>query len=135
MINPKDGPLYQQIAADLRRDIATGHLQPGQTVPSERTLGQRYGVARGTVRQAHQLLRAEGLIDLSRGRSLIVRERPEPQDLIPTPGSLVSARMPTPQEQRTFDLHEGVPVLEVTDPAGEKRAYPADRWRLRWPAS
>jgi DNA-binding transcriptional regulator YhcF (GntR family) len=133
VINEKDGALFRQIAADLRREITTRRLPPGQPVPSERTLGQRYGVARETVRRAHQLLRAEGLIERSRGRSLIVREQRALRDLEPAAGSTVIARMPTPRERDRHDLLDGVPVLEVTDPAGKVTVFPADRWRLHWP--
>lgn len=54
--------LYVQLAAILRAQIESGELQPGQQLPSETTLTQEYGVARGTVRQAIKVLRDEGLV-------------------------------------------------------------------------
>jgi len=68
-----EGPLYRRIADDIRRQIARGDLLPGQLLPSEHDLVSRYGVARGTVRQALAALRADGTISGSRGRPLQVR--------------------------------------------------------------
>lgn len=60
---------FAAIAASLRREILSGALAPGAAVPSEAQLSARYGVSRGTVRQALAGLRAEGLITGGRGRS------------------------------------------------------------------
>ena len=45
-------PQYQRIAAELRELIESGELAAGALLPSESTLVQQYGVARGTARQA-----------------------------------------------------------------------------------
>ena len=66
-------PLYFQVADDLRRRIGEGEWPPGASLPSEIELGERYGVARGTVRQALGALRAEGVISGGRGRPSAVR--------------------------------------------------------------
>ena len=55
-------PLHVQIADELRRQIGVGKLRPGDLLPSENELMTRYGVARGTVRQALAALRADGSI-------------------------------------------------------------------------
>ncbi len=47
MINPRSGvAVYRQLADLLRDDILSGRLRPGQPLPSEVTLQQRYGLAR-----------------------------------------------------------------------------------------
>lgn len=51
---------YLQIADTLREEIQEAQL--GARLPSERSLCERFQVARGTVRQALRLLYAEGLI-------------------------------------------------------------------------
>jgi GntR family transcriptional regulator len=66
-------PLHQQIADELRRQIDAGELRPGDPLPSEHTLMRRFGVSRGTVRQARAALRTDGTITGSRGRPLAVR--------------------------------------------------------------
>ena len=65
--------LHQQIADELRRQIEAGELRPGDPLPSENALMRRYGVSRGTVRQARAALRADGTIGGSQGRPLAVR--------------------------------------------------------------
>lgn len=53
---------WRQIWDDLRVQIVTGQLAPGDKMPTEADLMDRYGVARGTVRPARQLLINEGLV-------------------------------------------------------------------------
>ncbi|NDC87053.1 MAG: GntR family transcriptional regulator, partial [Betaproteobacteria bacterium] len=48
--------LYGTLADALRQRILNGEWQPGQMIPSEASLAQRYGVALGTLRQALSLL-------------------------------------------------------------------------------
>ncbi|MEU4533433.1 GntR family transcriptional regulator [Streptosporangium sp. NPDC023825] len=55
-------PIYQQIAADVRRQIQSGELRPNRRVPSEKELMQKHGVAKATVRQAMAFLRDQGWV-------------------------------------------------------------------------
>jgi GntR family transcriptional regulator len=71
-----DNPLYQQIAGDLRAAIRHGSMQPGDKVPTEMDLSQRYGVSRNTARMALTALAHEGLITAGRARAgRLVRRR------------------------------------------------------------
>jgi len=74
-------PRYQQIAEELRVQIETGDLAPGQNLPSETALIDRYGVSRLTVRAAIRDLRAAGLIITEHGRASRVRDHAA--DLVP----------------------------------------------------
>jgi DNA-binding GntR family transcriptional regulator len=69
-------PQYRKIAAILRADIAAGTLRPGDALPSEATLTERYGVARGTARQALAELEGAGLIESVHGKGRYVRQAP-----------------------------------------------------------
>lgn len=71
-----DRPVFQQIADQLREEIARGGLGVGERLPSEAELMKLYGVARMTVRQALGVLKAEGLIVAEHGRGVFVRPRP-----------------------------------------------------------
>lgn len=71
-----DRPAYKQIADGLRDQITGGQLAPGDPLPSERALIDTYEAARGTVRQAINLLKAEGLIEVEHGRGSFVRPSP-----------------------------------------------------------
>jgi DNA-binding GntR family transcriptional regulator len=76
MIDP-DGPtpVYLQLAEILAGRIERGELQPNRPVPSESTLQQQYGVARGTVRHAIATLRERGLVFTVPQRGTFVAER------------------------------------------------------------
>jgi hypothetical protein len=65
------GP-YEVIAADLREQIASGQLQPGDQLPTTVEMAAGYAVAVGTAHRALDLLRREGLIKVSRGRRATV---------------------------------------------------------------
>lgn len=54
--------LYRQAAERLRAQIASGELRVGESLPSEGTLAERFGVSLITVRQALRELQDEGLI-------------------------------------------------------------------------
>jgi GntR family transcriptional regulator len=69
-------PAYQRIADDLRAAIASGGLRPGDKLPSERELAQRYSTANMTARQAIGILKAEGLVSSRQGRGSFVRPKP-----------------------------------------------------------
>lgn len=66
-------PLYAQLEAALRSQIAQGGLQPGDWLPSEAELGQQYGVSRITVRTALQHLEQDGLLERQAGRGTFVK--------------------------------------------------------------
>lgn len=60
--------VYLQIADDLRTRISSGELRPGEAVPTEAELAERWKTSRGPIRNAFALLRGEGLIETARGR-------------------------------------------------------------------
>lgn len=73
-LNPADPrPLYQQLASLLREQIETHELQPGDRVPTEAELADRFATSRNTVRLALDVLRNEGLIMTQQGRGAFVR--------------------------------------------------------------
>jgi GntR family transcriptional regulator, transcriptional repressor for pyruvate dehydrogenase complex len=60
-------PAYQLLADELRADITSGRLQPGERLPPEPELCVRTGVSRSTVREALRLLSSQHLIVTTRG--------------------------------------------------------------------
>ncbi|MET9418966.1 GntR family transcriptional regulator [Streptomyces klenkii] len=69
-------PRYLQIADDLAQQIRANVLAPGEQVPSEADLMDRYAVSQGTVRKAMTELRATGLIETHHGKGSYVKNRP-----------------------------------------------------------
>jgi DNA-binding GntR family transcriptional regulator len=65
------GP-YQVIAEALREQIRIGHLKPGDQLPTVAELAVANSVAVGTAHRALALLRADGLIQVTRGRRATV---------------------------------------------------------------
>ena len=64
--------LYRELAAEFRAQIQTGDLAPGALLPSEAALMDERGLARSTVRQAYDLLKAEGLAASRQGKGVYV---------------------------------------------------------------
>jgi GntR family transcriptional regulator len=71
-----DRPRFKQLADLLRARILSGELAPGARLPSEQELIAETGLARGTIRDAVDMLRAEGLVRKEHGRGSFVRDRP-----------------------------------------------------------
>ena len=72
-------PIHRQKLSDQVFDrlwtmISSGELAPGDTIPSERALMQRFGVGRPAVREALQMLANKGLITISHGERSKVNE-------------------------------------------------------------
>lgn len=70
---PTRAPAYLRIADDLRIQIETGDLSPGDHVPSLSELTTHYGVSQAVARQAISLLRSQALITTGQGRRPTVR--------------------------------------------------------------
>lgn len=67
-----DAPIIRQKLSDQVFDrlwamVKSGELSPGDTVPSERALMERFGVGRPAVREALQSMANKGLISISHG--------------------------------------------------------------------
>jgi len=71
-------PMYRQIAEDLREQIESGRLEPGQQLLTEIELRDRYGASRNTVRDAIKLLTALGLVETRPGQGTFVPKKIDP---------------------------------------------------------
>lgn len=66
--------LSDQVLERLREMIVRGELGPGDLMPSERSLMERFGVGRPAVREAMQSMHTLGLINISHGERARVSE-------------------------------------------------------------
>jgi|ETNmetMinimDraft_2_1059921.scaffolds.fasta_scaffold07070_3 GntR family transcriptional regulator len=79
-------PLYRRIEEDLLAQIAEGQLEPGQAIPTERELCERYGVSRITVSRAIGELATRGHVHRYRGKGTFVSRSRIPREM----GRLIS---------------------------------------------
>jgi GntR family transcriptional repressor for pyruvate dehydrogenase complex len=68
----KTSRLYEQIVKQVEDSILKGQLKPGDRLPAERDLAQRFGVSRTAVREAVKTLREKGLVEAYSGRGTFV---------------------------------------------------------------
>jgi GntR family transcriptional regulator len=105
-----DEPRYLTIARALRADIA--HLQPGDALPTELELCDRFGVSRMTARAGVKRLVDEGLLYRVRGRGTFVAQPPIHRQA----GNLLSFS----QEMRARGLRPSSEILELAQQVAPK---------------
>jgi GntR family transcriptional regulator len=71
-------PMYRQIAEDLRAQIESGELEPGQQLRTELELRDRYNASRNTVRDAIKWLTNLGLVETKPGQGTFVVQKIDP---------------------------------------------------------
>ena len=69
---------YQTIAEDLREQIKSGGLRPGQQLRTEIELRDHYQASRNTVRDAIKLLTTLGLVESKAGQGTFVTQKINP---------------------------------------------------------
>jgi GntR family transcriptional regulator len=123
-------PMYLRIAEAMAALLKSGAYPPGFSLPPERTLCERYGVSRMTLRQAMSILEREGLTESHRGRGTFVapnRLQKQQQELrsfteeIMARGGKSQSRVisfemiaPAPSAKEFFSLGDGEKVYEIS---------------------
>jgi len=74
---PSFSPLYQQIKELLLKSLQQGEWQPGEVIPSEIELAERFQVSQGTVRKAIDELANENLLMRRQGVGTFVATHSE----------------------------------------------------------
>jgi GntR family transcriptional regulator len=120
--SPTFSPLYQQIKALITRSLQSGEWKPGELIPSEIELANRFKVSQGTVRKAIDELAAENLVVRRQGKGTFVATHHEARAqfrflrLVPDEGEAHSAenriievkRLRAPAEvARQLDIKSG----------------------------
>lgn len=72
-------PLYRQIKDLIVQSLDGGAWKPGQAIPSELELAERFGVSQGTVRKAVDELAAENMLVRRQGKGTFVATHGEPR--------------------------------------------------------
>src|SRR5689334_2690249 len=74
---PANTPPYARIVSEIRQQIESGRLRPGERVPSVRAITRRWGVAIATATKVLDTLRNLGLVRAVPGVGTIVLPRDE----------------------------------------------------------
>jgi DNA-binding transcriptional MocR family regulator len=125
------GPVYRQIAAQIRAEIAADRLGAGERLPPIRELARRLGVNRDTVALAYEELSRAGVVESSVGRGTFVTGEGVPAE----PAPPFEARL-SPLIERLLDLERARPRFGSAEGAvplhsliPDPRLYPADAFR------
>ncbi len=65
-------PIYNQLQNSIIEGIASGHLKPGEPLPSVRNMASDLGVNMHTVNKAYNLLKQEGFIQIHRQKGVVI---------------------------------------------------------------
>ena len=119
----QSAPIYLQLYRRYQEAIASGRLQPGDRVPSVRSLASELGLARGTVEVAYQMLVGEGYFVARGAAGTVVSPR---LGNLADPGrakASAPSRAPSPRpralDHRMLPFQLGVPALD---------AFPRKTW-------
>ena len=113
LTSPSFRPLYDQIKILITQSLIGGEWKPGEAIPSEFELAQRFGVSQGTVRKAIDQLASENIVIRKQGKGTFVATHAEPQHqyrflrIIPNAGD---KHHPT---SRFIDLKRGKANAEI----------------------
>jgi len=80
---PAYQPLYRQIKDLITGSLVSGEWKPGQSIPSEIELAQRYSVSQGTVRKAINELAEQNLLVRHQGKGTFVASHSEERKNFP----------------------------------------------------
>jgi GntR family transcriptional regulator len=81
--SPAYQPLYRQIKHLITESLVAGEWRPGEPIPSEFELAQRYSVSQGTVRKAISELADQNLLVRHQGRGTFVASHSEERKNFP----------------------------------------------------
>lgn len=73
--NTSGKPIYEQIVSQIKRQIVSGELVPGEMLPSIRSLAKDLRISVITTKRAYDELEREGLIVTAAGKGSFVAER------------------------------------------------------------
>ncbi len=77
-LNYRDArPIYEQVKDGLRRLVVTGAMQPGDKLPSVRSLASSLAINPNTIQRAYEALEREGYLYSVAGKGSFVAERNE----------------------------------------------------------
>lgn len=104
--NSSNVVLYRQLADVLKQHFSESHMAVGNRLPTEFELSAKYGVSRGTVRQALNLLEVEGLIERIPGLGTFLHQEVDGER--PVSQRQIGLIVPYAQDQLSLNILVGV---------------------------
>jgi GntR family transcriptional regulator len=72
-------PIYLQVVERIKERLASGQLQPGNQLPTVRSLAQELRVNFNTIARAYRIMDESGIISTQQGRGTYILEMPPPE--------------------------------------------------------
>jgi GntR family transcriptional regulator, transcriptional repressor for pyruvate dehydrogenase complex len=114
LIEPvKRSRIYEHIVEQIRALIREGRWAPGDQIPPERELAERFRVSRTSVREALRALEMQGVIDSRQGGGTFVRTADTEALVPPLAAAILRGRR---------ELAEVLEVRELIEPGIARRA-------------
>jgi len=114
LIEPvKRSRIYEHIVEQIRALIREGRWAPGDQIPPERELAERFKVSRTSVREALRALEMQGIIDSRQGGGTFVRTADTEALVPPLAAAILRGRR---------ELAEVLEVRELIEPGIARRA-------------
>jgi len=104
--------VYEEVARQIQNHIFE-HLKPGDVLPPERELAQKFGVSRSSVRDAIRSLELIGLLEPQQGRGTVVCE--------PSANAVTGPLTAVIMQKRKL-VKELLDVRKIVEPALARRA-------------
>jgi GntR family transcriptional repressor for pyruvate dehydrogenase complex len=129
---PHASKIASTIFLDLRRQILSGELNPGERLPGERELAQKYDTNRNTLREAVRRLEQSRLVTVRHGQGVTITDFRRTGTMELLPAFLESSGDPS----EVFHILEDIlparlMVLEFASRLAVERATKSDIERLR----
>lgn len=136
MLDRAQPGLPRQLAEQIRGLVNTNRLQPGDPLPSTRTVAETLAVSRGTVTAAYEQLVGEGYLYSWRGGTTVHPQLPPALMTAVTPAPSTSTTQGSPSTPSAPD--DTTPTV-ITEPQGDLRPSTPDvsvltstAWRAAW---
>jgi GntR family transcriptional regulator len=116
IVDPDIGvPVYRQIMDQIRFQIASGVLKPGDELPSTRSLSTELSINPMTISKVYSMLEKEGIVQRRPGRPLVVTQRSEQETALEKSHQLEDALLPAARiaQQLDFSPRDALEVFQT----------------------
>ena len=72
-------PIYLQVVERIKERLISGHLKPGDQLPTVRSLASELRVNFNTIARAYRIMDESGIISTQQGRGTYILEMPPPE--------------------------------------------------------